>query len=525
VGFVSAVTMFFTAFFAGLFLVSDPMLHQMVAFNLTVQSIARAYPVPFSTGEALNNAERSMINLLDPFSFRMTHREYQNMVEESTGKYSGIGITVVARDTALMIITVREGGPAAKAGIASGDYIISVNESKVQPDDPLKAVEKIRGSSGTTVDLTLYRSLTGDTLSVTVTRQDIKLEHLPYYGMIDSLIAYIRVADFESGSSNDFKKAIKDLEQNKPVGYIIDLKSNPGGYLDEAIKAAELFMDPDELIVGVDARSRWDNREFYSRSDPITTASIAILIDQGSASAAEIFTGALGGAERAVIIGDTTFGKGLVQTLFGLANGEAIRLTTSRYYFADGHYLNPPDSQLEFVGLAPDIVYRDHGEAAFRQQFLTGFLVYEFVEQYWLLLTSYPSEFAYPDTVVQLFADYTVARGFNYQSILTETVELAQLGAKLDPVSDELIRHLETMIDDSRKLDEAAFARHADLIKLRVKQVVLERQGKTDEIYLRTVVQNRPEVRLATEILKDSSRYKAILDKSGKISAVDIDNN
>ncbi len=512
VGFLSAVVIFFTVFLSGIFLVSDPLLRQMVTFSLTARSIAEAYQTPVATGEAFVDAERHLLGLLDPFSFRMERGEYHQLLEESTGKYGGVGITVVTRDTALMVVTVREGGPADKAGMLSGDFIISIDSVRVEVEDPLAAVDEIRGPSGTDVTLTIYRPAIKDSLTLTLKRENIVLEHIPYYGMTEKNAAYIRVADFEAGTAREFEDAVTALEKENPNGYIIDLKNNPGGYLDEVIEIADLFLSVDELIVGIDSRSRWDSRRYYSTSDPVTEKPTVILIDRGSASAAEIFTGALRAASRAVVVGDTTFGKGLVQSLFQLPDGEALRLTTSRYYFSDGRYLNPPDAELEFVGLAPDIVFSEDGETAFREHLLSGFLLYDFTEEYWDMLSAYPDEFNYPDTVVELFAAYARARGFAYRSWLTETLTLSNVSLLFEDVSREMIAHLQAMLEKSRQYDADVFSRQADLVKYHIRRIVIERKSGRRAMYRHVIVANRPDIRLAEEIIRDGKKYQSILE-------------
>lgn len=511
IGFISAAAIFLTVFFSGLYLGGDPVLRQMIIFSVTAQSVAGVYPMPFSKHDAFDFAEQALFDQLDPFSYRLEKDQYNHLLEESSGEYGGIGITVAPRDTALMVVTVREGGPAYTAGMKSGDLIITVDGEKVPSADPSEAVGRIRGPSGSKISLTIYRPAVRDTVPLTLTRSKIKLEHLPYYGMADEEIAYIRIADFETGTADDLEDAVKSLEKQSPVGYIIDLRSNPGGYLNEAIEAADLFLDKGELIVGTDCRSRWDSRKYFSRSRPLTSKPVVILTDRGSASAAEIFTGALCGAGRGVAVGDTTFGKGLVQTLFGLPNGEALRLTTSRYYFADGRYLNPPDKELTFSGLAPDIVYKRQGETAFREMVFSRFLIYDFVDSHRELLSNYPDRFNYPDTVVDLFAEYVRSRGIDYQSWLTEMLYLIRVSQGLEQASEEVVRYLDEMIELSRITDRNVFYRHADLLKFYIRRVAVEQKSGRQAMYRYVLVPGQADIRLATDILSDGERYRALL--------------
>lgn len=511
VGFVSAAVMFFTLFAAGLFLLSDPVLNDTLAFYQTARDIALVYPFPSARRLAFDAAERELFSLLDPFSFRIDRNEFEYLREESSGEYGGIGITVVARDTVLMVMSVREGGPAYEGGMKSGDLITAVCGKSVPRDDPASATDLIRGPSGTIVDLIIYRPAIKDTLHLTLTRSNIRLEHLPYYGLTESGIAYIRIADFEAGAADDLENALLGLEKLRPGGYIIDLKGNPGGYLNEAIDAADFFLDDGVLIVGTDGRSRWENRRYLSSSDPLTDKPVVILTDYGTASAAEIFTGALRGAGRGVIIGDTTFGKGLVQSVYGLPNGDAIRLTISRYYFADGTYLNPPDTALAFSGLAPDIDYSDRGELAFRELILSGFLIYDFVEFHWDLLAGFPDNFSYPDTVITLFENFVASRNISYTSWLTELLSLSLMDQRLEQASDAVLNRLEMMLDQSVQLDSTVFRRRADELKYHIRRIVVEKKHGPAASYREVIVPGRADIRLAAELLSDLSRYRQYL--------------
>jgi carboxyl-terminal processing protease len=511
VGTASAAIIFVTLFASGMLLLNDPMLRQMVGFSLTVGEIVSLYPLPMKRQAAFEGAERALFSLLDPFSYRIDKDDYQYLQEESTGEYGGVGITVVARDTFLMVITVREGGPAYDGGMKSGDCIISVDGTPVPVDNPGSATDMIRGPSGSEVQLTIYRPTIDDTLNLTLTRSNIKLEHLPYYGLTESGCAYIRVADFEAGAADDLEKAVEELEKHRPHGYIIDLKGNPGGYLKESIDAADLFLDDGRLIVGTAGRSRWENRRYVSSSDPLTNQPVIILTNRGTASAAEIFTGALRGDERCVVIGDTTFGKGLVQSVYGLPNQDAIRLTISRYFFADGRYLNPPDSDLTFSGLAPDIVYDPPGEIAFQEIILSGFLIYDFVETEWDLLSSYPDHFNYPDTVITLFQDFAAGRGLIYESWMTENLIFAVADQYLSEASDPVIDHLNRMLDQSQTLDRDVYHRHADLLKYHIRRLTVEKKTGRSASYHDVIVPARPDIRLAEEILTDPERYRSLV--------------
>lgn len=511
IGLISTGVIFLTLFFAGISLVGDPMLRGAFIFSATAQYIAREYPLDVSRQDIFAFAERSLFEKLDPFSFRLERHDYDYMKEEMSGRYGGIGISIVPRDTLLMVIAVREGGPGAEAGIISGDLIVSVGGQPVPKDNPTDAITGIRGPAGSSLTLTIYRPAINDTIPLTLTRSDIKLEHLSYFGLTEEMAGYIRIADFEAGTADDLEQALVELEGQSSIGYIIDLKGNPGGYLHEAIEAADLFLDEDILIVGIDSRSRWDRRTFKSIREPLTKKPMVILIDRGSASAAEIFAGALRGADRAVLVGDTTFGKGLVQTVYGLANQDAIRLTTSRYYFADGRYLNPPGEDLDYTGLAPDLNFTIKRENGFLEMVSTGFLLYDFIDTYWDFLTIYPENFGYPDTVVTLFKSFAESRGLSYRSWLTDLVDLTIVDQKLGDGSDKVVSELEYLLGLAEESDRQVFRRRADYVKLNIRRIVVERRSGRAAAYREVLVPGQKDIHLAGEILADPAHYDLLL--------------
>ncbi len=452
-----------------------------------------------------------MFGMLDPFSFRMEKNDYEYMREEFSGHYGGIGITVAPRDTSLLVISVRENGPADSSGMKGGDVIIEVDGFEVPKDDPQAITEKIRGLSGSVVAITVYRSTIKDTVQMGVRREQIALEHIPYAEMTDNGVAYIHMTDFESGAAEELYNSIERIEAQNPKGYIIDLIGNPGGYLMEAIEAADIFLDDGLLVVGTDSRSRWERREYHSNSDPITDKPIVILTNPGTASAAEILTGAMRGVNRAVVVGDTTFGKGLVQSVYGLANDEALRLTTSRYYFADGRFLNPPDSDLTFSGLPPDVVFKNKVEIEFQRLVLAGFNLYDFMDENWEFLESLPHHFEYPDTVAVMFNQYLQKRKIAYSSNLTGALSTILIYQSIDMASKDAVTQLEKMLSLSETIDRQACNRYSEYIRYQIRRLVIERKEGQKAAYRQVIVPGRADINFATEILLDPVYYNELL--------------
>lgn len=511
IGFFSIIAIILIVLSGSLYIVGDPMLPDFISFGIAAHYIASVYPLPFSNSDTFDYAEEALFEELDPFSYRIDNDEYRYLMEELSGEYSGIGISVIPRDSSLLIITVRENGPGHLAGIKSGDMILAVDGDTVDADYPDKTIGRIRGPVDTELSLLLYRPIEKDTIEMTLSRGKIKLNHLTYYGLTDDSLAYIRIADFESGTADDLEKALEKLEKLDPRGYIIDLKGNPGGYLNEAIDAADLFLEEGLLIVGTEGRSRWESQQYHASRLPLTSRATVILTDRGTASAAEIFSGALRGAGSCIVVGDTTFGKGLVQSVFNLSNNDALRLTTSRYYFADGRFLNPPDSELTFSGLPPDIYYKYSKEHALLEWVMTDFLLYDFIEDNWQLLAAFPDQFRFPDTVITLFHQYAQTRGYPYQSHLTHTLNDALQIQLFNGASRPVIGHLDKMLQRSMALDRGSFPQMSRLLKYLIQRTTVERKSGRSVSYREVVVRESGDIALAGEILHDSASYRAIL--------------
>ncbi len=230
-----------------------------------------------------------------------------------------------------------------------------------------------------------------------------------------------------------------------------------------------------------------------------------------TAAAAEIFSGAIHGAGRGVVGGDTTFGKVLVQTIIGLPRRGALRLTTARYYFADGRFLNPPDSALTFTGLAPDVVFQERGETAFRGMILSGFILYDFIESRWEMLRRLPDEFDFPDTLVTLLRQYAESRGQIYRSRMTAVLDETVQQQRLDQGAKEIITALDRLREVSTAFDRAVYDRERDFLTFHLRRLTIERKSGRSAAYRQVIVPNRPDIRRAAEVLLVPDHYRRIL--------------
>jgi carboxyl-terminal processing protease len=278
-----------------------------------------------------------MIKSLDPHSEFMRADAYRELREEMDGRFGGIGIQVEQRDSKVVVVAPIADTPADRAGIRRADQIVKIDGQATEKLGMDKIVAQLRGEPGSKVTVTLFRPSTKATLERTLTREIIRVESVRDVRMVGDGIGYIQLTQFSDRTGAEFKPALKQLQNQGAQALILDLRNNPGGLLDAAVAVGEAFFQPGELIVYTQGRSAGSREELRAgRSAGGVNLPIAVLVNSGTASAAEIVAGALKDTARAVVVGETTFGKGSVQTLFRLRDGEALRLTIAHYYTPSG---------------------------------------------------------------------------------------------------------------------------------------------------------------------------------------------
>lgn len=282
-------------------------------------------------------ALRGIAESLDPHTEFMEAKDYQQLQEDMSSEFGGVGIQIELRKDRVIIVAPLAGGPSERAGIQRGDEIVSIDGQKLERATMENIVEKLRGKPKTRVKIGLHRPSTKRDFEVTIVREMIKTESVRDVQVLTDGIGYLQITQFTERTGEEFIAALNKLSELKATGLIIDLRNNPGGLLDAAVAVAEPFFRKGEIIVYTQGRKPGDREDYKAESDdaPLDVPA-AVLINAGSASAAEIVAGALKDTGRAVIVGERSFGKGSVQSIFKLKNGEGMRLTTARYYTPSG---------------------------------------------------------------------------------------------------------------------------------------------------------------------------------------------
>jgi carboxyl-terminal processing protease len=314
--------------------------------------VEKNYVEPVEGEKLMQGAINGMMKSLDPHSSFMTAEMYKELEVETRGSFGGIGIEITILKDVLTVVSPIEGTPAYKAGIKAGDQIIRIEGQSTKDILITEAVKKLRGPKDTPVTITIFREGMDKPKDVVITRSVIQIKSVRFR-IYDEHIGYLRIAAFQERTGEDVKKAVRDLEAKaRPLrGIVIDLRNNPGGLLNQSVEVSDVFLKKG-VIVSTRGRSKGMESKAIARNDnDEPTCPIVVLVNEGSASAAEIVAGALQDNGRAVILGTQTFGKGSVQTVIPLENGAAVKLTTARYYTPNGR-------SIQAEGITPDIVVK-----------------------------------------------------------------------------------------------------------------------------------------------------------------------
>ena len=331
---------------------TDELYKKIDLFSEVLEKIGDEFVDEINQADVMDDAINGMLQSLDPYSSYMSPDMLREMQTETSGEFGGLGIEVGMEHGVIKVISPIDNTPAARAGIKAGDYIVKIDGKQVQGKTLFEAVELMRGPVGTPIELTIRRIGKKKSIIVNIIREIIKVESVKAK-LIDNNIGYIRLTSFNENSSSQFRNEINKLKKEKKVkGYIFDLRNNPGGLLSQAVKISDFFLNDGE-IVSTKGRKKSENRKWFARKGDITSGKpIIVLTNYGSASASEIVAGALKDHKRAIIIGESTYGKGSVQSVIPLKNEGALRLTISKYYLPSG-------KSISRVGVEPDILVKE----------------------------------------------------------------------------------------------------------------------------------------------------------------------
>lgn len=491
-----------------------------------------------------------MLEDLDPYSVVLKKKSYDALMENTHGKYEGVGMQIDLRDGRVTIISPIEGTPAYRLGLQAGDKIMKIDSVSTDGMSTEEAANLMRGTAGTIVDLTISRPGIEELLEYAVERAVIELKSVRYYGLVEDNIGYVRIDKFAEQTTNELRDAILDMTRNQGAeSIILDLRSNGGGLLDQAISVANLFLPKDKLVVYTQGKYPTSQKKYNSRMEPIfPNGELVVLVNGGTASASEIVSGAIQDWDRGVVIGSNTFGKGLVQQIFGGPNDDiTLKLTTAKYYIPSGRCIqkperatkHPEDIEVEPVeletdeqevdtdrevfltangrevygggGIVPDVTMPDEKWKPIEYNLVRKNMFFDFAVQY---ATDHPdlaSDFKVTGQMVEEFRQFIKDREFEYKTALEYDLdkfeETADKLETLDNFKGE-IADMQVLIDKEKEKD---FNKSEDYIRQSIKREILRKIAGERGIYEKLTLREDKAVRKAVEILKDKGKYSELL--------------
>ena len=339
---------------SNMFAASDPTYDTLKMMVDIMEIVDKHYVDETKPKDLVTSAIKGMVQTLDPYSQFMDEKSYKEMKTETQGSFGGVGLRITMQDNILTVLTPIPDTPAYFAGILPDDKIVKIDDKSTEGMSTDEAVKLMRGNPGTKVKLTISRKGVKDELEFVIKRKTIKIESVKKK-MLEDNIGYIQLYEFNAQSASDITKMLKELSKEKMKALILDLRNNPGGLLDAAVNICELFIKEESVVVSTRGRDKTNEQFYTTKNKPLyPDLPFIILINRGSASASEIVSGTMQDYKRALIIGNNSFGKGSVQTIIPLTDGNALRLTIAKYYLPSGrNILKDKDDKKR--GVTPDI--------------------------------------------------------------------------------------------------------------------------------------------------------------------------
>lgn len=491
-------------------------------------------------GDLVTKGIHSMLKNLDPYTVYYPESEMEDVKLMTTGEYAGIGSVISQKGDKVIIREPYKGSPADKAGLLPGDVILSIDGNSIKGKATTDVSEMLKGQPGKEILIRVQREGEAKPLDKKAIREKIQLPSVPYFGMVNDTTGYIYLNSFTDKAAADVRSALITLKNKGAKAMILDLRGNSGGLLDQAVEICNFFLPKDSKVVDTRGKVKQWDKEYVATKNPIAPdMPLTVLIDHGSASASEIVSGALQDYDRAVLIGQRSFGKGLVQTIRDLAYNTKMKVTTAKYYIpsgrciqaldyshrnADGSVGNVPDSLVsEYTtkagrkvydggGITPDVKIENPEFARITQELVIRDLTFDFVNSYALKHPNAPEigKFNVDDAIYNQFKAFLKEQKFTYEtgseSILDELEKTAKSERYYDAVKTQL-EQLKTTLAHS--LD-----RDMDLFKDEIKEFLTE-QFIQRYYYMQGVieykVQNDKEVMKAVEILANKDNYHQLL--------------
>jgi carboxyl-terminal processing protease len=482
----------------------------------------------------------AMLNKLDPYTVFYQESDLEEFKLMTTGQYGGIGALIQQGEDYVLIADPYDNWPAFKAGLQPGDKIVEIGGKNLKGKSVSDVSAMLKGQPGTTVSLSIIPYGKNKEVKKDIVREEIKLPPVSYYGMLDSGVGYIRLDQFTDNASLEVKNAFMKLKEEGMQELVLDLRGNGGGLLSEAVNIVNLFVDKNNLIVSTKGKTQERNQVFYTHNMPIDTKiPLVVLVDGMSASASEIVSGALQDLDRAVIIGQRTFGKGLVQNILPLSYNTQLKLTISKYYLPSGrciqkvdyshkdsvgHSASKSDSSAlafktkggrtvyDYGGIEPDKVVESESYSTILLVMLQKNIIFNYANEFKLKNSSISAidQFVFTDAMYTDFLHYVNDRHLEYETFTERQIRQLKESVKADKLTDEVdkaIVLLEKAVIKDKNTDLIRFKKEiSELLEMEIISRYYYQKGK-----IQASLKSDTEIKEASILLKDGKTYLSVL--------------
>lgn len=509
-------------------------------FGSVFKSLHSNYVDELNSGDLVKTAIDAMLAKLDPYTNFYPESEMEEVKLQYLGQYGGIGALIHYKNGIVYISEPYEGLPAYKAGVKAGDAILSIDGESAKGKTSNQVSEKLRGQAGTEIELELERD--GKIIKKTFRREDIQLPNVPYFGMIDSVVGYIKLNEFTKEASKHVQEAFENLKRQNMQYLIFDLRGNGGGLLQEAVNIVNLFVDKGQVVVSTKAKTVEKNSVFKTTKKAIDTKiPIVVLIDGTSASASEIVSGSLQDFDRAVIMGQCSFGKGLVQNILPLIYNSQIKVTVSKYYIPSGRCIQAidyshrdkdgnankiPDSLrtafktkggrtvYDGLGIEPDVTIEPKYASNIAITLITKFLCFDYATKFVKENPNIASakDFEITDEIYDDFIEFIKDKDYNYTTASEKILDDLITSAKKEKLGENTLKEIElikTQIAEDKKEDLIKYKE--DIKEILLSEIVVRYYNQKGRI--EALLKHDNEVKEATKLLYDQKQYNKTLGK------------
>ncbi len=513
----------------------------MELFSQVYKELNTYYVDDIDPNQLMTNGITKMLDGLDPFTNYITGADLDEYQMQTTGKYGGIGARIAKIDNNVYITDPYEGFPAQKAGLESGDIILEIDGKSATKYNSDEVSQLLKGEPGTKITVKVRKAVSNEEKIISFNRQEIKINNVSYFGMVNPSVGYIKLDMFADNAAGEVQNALKELKKNTNLkGVILDVRGNGGGLLNEAINICNLFVDKGTNIVNTKGKIAESNMQYTTTNKPIDTdIPLAILTDGGSASASEIVSGSIQDLDRGIIIGQNTYGKGLVQITKPIAYKSKLKVTISKYYIPSGRCIQRidythrgtdgaakalPDSLRQSyktkngrivkdgAGIEPDIKTTEEKVAPITIALFTHNHIFHYANKY-----KYDhkelrdgEKFNLTDAEYNAFTDYLKDKEYDYTTDTENKLKELKKFTKEDNFSDEVLKSitdLESKINHDKSKD---LLKHKSEIVRFLNQEIVSRY-KFEKGRIANTLSNDKDIQKAVEVLSDTPKYKNIL--------------